>query len=361
MRKILTATFSLVLSLVLLNSAQAGTWTSAQINESGFGSDANYNSALFKHHGSMYAVVDNDHGIKLWQYDNSAGEWTEDADNSLVQNDEDTQVASIIKVQNKIYVALKNEINGLEIWAVQLGGDYTWSQVNESGFGDSNNFDGILYTDGNTLYVTVENSAGYAQIWASADQGETWAQQGENGLGNDVEKITAATTKNINSVLNHVIGTDDGKLYVSTDLVTWTLTNEFTDKITALEKFKNRLIIAVKDEDNGAKLYKSRDLENFTKFAEDGLGNTSNTEITMIRKNQNKNRLIITTKNEATGLEIWTTNKLNEDAWVQSYSAGIDNTYNTQIGDYIWYKGHRYVSTYNVVDGTEIYELDYTR
>lgn len=361
MKKILTATLSLVLSLVLLNSAQAVTWTSSQINESGFGNNANYSSALFKHHGNMYAVVDNDNGIKLWQYDNSTGEWTENTDSTLVQNNEDTQVASIVKVQDKIYVALKNETDGVEVWAKDISNTDAWNQVNENGFGDSNNVTGILYTDGSTVYAAAENSAGNAQIWASSDEGENWSQLGETGLGDNVEKITAASTKNIDGVLNYIIGTNEGKLYSSTDSITWTLINDFSSKITALEKFKGRLIIAVKDEDNGAKLYKSKDLVNFSKIAENGFGNANNTEITMMKKSKNGHRLIVATNNETTGLEIWSTNKLLEDSWVQSFSAGINNANNTKVGDYIWYKGDRYVSTYNAVDGTEIYELDYTR
>lgn len=347
------------------------TWETSQINESGFANTANESATIFKHHGKLFALAANASGMELWRWKKSQDSWQQVSNVDLVEDANNIEVSDISVFKGKIYIALHNSITGVEIWAASLGTGqadimknnrnrrYNWEQVNIDGFGDATNIKVTnFYKYQDTLYVATAGNEGasLAGIWSTTD-GATWVQKGEAGLGNNISEITAARVYKWLDETYYVIGTLDGKVYVSTDCETWTLAEEFDDAITSMIVFQKYLIVAVENTTEGAEVYATNDLETYTQAADNGFGNSNNTSVNFMRKDKKYQTLIVSTNNEEEGGELWSASVLENDAWQNLYTAGIDNANNIAFHDYIWYRGHQYLSTINAVDGVEVFEI----
>lgn len=371
-KKILMSIFLCSLLMLPVALFAENVLTANKINESGFGSVNNPSSTIFKHHGILFALTTNASGLELWRWAKSQDQWIQISDVDLVADPNNISIGAITVFEGRIYVAFNNSVTGAEVWAASLGSGqrnimkknheknkkYNWQQVNADGFGKTantiiNNF--FKYQD--VLYASSLNNSQtpLAEIWSTGD-GSTWTQMGETGLGNNIAEITAARTYKVSEQVYYVIGTLDGKLYISTDSLTWTLAKEFNDAITSLAVFQKSLLAAVENTTEGAELYATNDLIIFTEAADKGFGNANNTAVNF-RKDKKSGNLIALANNEQEGGELWYTAVLENDAWQNLFITGVDNVNNIAFHDYIWYKGNQYLSTINAINGTEIYQI----
>lgn len=347
----------LILFVLLLAPLTGLALDAEQVNESGFGYPANTASRIFRHHGWLFALTENENGVELWRKAKKTDQWTEITESKLTEDETNLEFGPIRVFKKKIYLALQNEITGVEVWAAQLHkfrhGLPIWQQVNEDGFGDAANIKITnFYLQAGVLHAAVENSNGYAQIWATED-GETWTHLSENGLGQSVEKITSANFFRS----NYYVGTSDGQLFKSSDKETWELVEEFDAAIKVMRKFRQYLYLAV-----GTTLYYTENGADFTLIEDNGFSvDSNNEEISNLWRSYPSYRLVpgqrwlvIATKNSQ-GFQIWKSK--DGQTWEAIIEDGLGNSNNIEVAGFLRYRHQRYLSTGNTIDGTEVYRL----
>ena len=172
-------------------------WT--QINEDGFGNLPSGNNrsveAMAVLDGILYAGTWNDiNGCQVWRYDGGTN-WTQINENAFGNMPSDGySVALAMEVFNgNLYVGTRNDEDGAEVW--RYDGDINWTQVNETGFGSTNNkaiWDLVVCND--SLYAgTMNMGGGGGQVWRY-DIGINWTQVNESGFGNTTNSMVTSMT-----------------------------------------------------------------------------------------------------------------------------------------------------------------------
>ncbi len=309
---------------------------------------------LFKHHGRLYAFVEKaDDDVAMYIADRSGDDWTElnnnvDSIADLMSNTK--AISRLTNYKHYLYAATVNKDGVAELWRIpKAGGPAVWKQVGESGFGDSANTDviGFMRKGGKMLYVVTENANGDGLF--GSEQGSSWEQVGEYGLGMNLTDLSAVENTPFNQLL--LVGTSGGKVYQAApnDLTSWFEVASLTDPVTAIQ----RHLIAVSN-DAGAMVYQLGSDGTTTAVGEVGLGNVNNTAVVGFRHVGTRAFALLT--NAVDGAEIRELN-LYSGAWDAVATGGFSNPNNTSLWHLTPYRGARYFVTVNQADGPEAFRL----
>ncbi|MBU1167269.1 chitobiase/beta-hexosaminidase C-terminal domain-containing protein [Patescibacteria group bacterium] len=190
--------------------------------------------------------------------------------------------------------------------------DYSWTQINTDGFGDSSNAESkaVAQYDGN-LYIGTKNTNTGGEVWVY--DGSTWTQSGTDGFGD-------AGNTGIYSLVS-----DDTYLYAGT----W----RFSDENGEVWRF---------------------DGSTWTQINVDGFGGT-NSSINALAVYDSK--LYAGTGNWATGCEVWRYDGPTTSDWTKVGDAGFGDSNNSEALSMGVYNSNLYVGTYNF-DGGQVWSYD---
>lgn len=186
-------------------------WTKVGGDGLGYPTNNRRINSMAIYDGDLYAGTANfNRGCQVWKSTDGTT-WTRVGTQGF--GDSDNTIASwMISYNGYLYVGTRNERDGVEIWRTAgVGGPpYTdWTQVNASGFGDSDNRHAASMAVFNGyLYVGTDNEDTGAEIWRTAGVGgppyTDWTQVNISGFGSP-DNIGAMS-----------MAVSDGQLYVGT-------------------------------------------------------------------------------------------------------------------------------------------------
>jgi len=145
-------------------------WTKVALN--GFGDKNNYViSGLVSFNGYLYASTTSFYweGIQVWRCqscDNQAS-WEKVVDNGF-GNVDNYGISNLIVYNDNLYLAIGNDMSGMEVWSSRTGNSGDWAQLASGGFGNSNNaspYYNNLCVFKDALYIGMENGINGAGIW----------------------------------------------------------------------------------------------------------------------------------------------------------------------------------------------------
>jgi len=167
-------------------------WT--QINEDGFGNEPSGNNRSVESmavlDGNLYSGTWNDvDGCQVWRYD-SGTSWTQVNENAFGNMPSGGYSVSLsMEVFNgNLYVGTRNDEDGTEVWRYESSTD--WTQVNETGFGSTNNYAiWSLAVHNDSLFAgTMNMGGGGGQVWRY-ESGASWTQVNAGGFGNSTNSM----------------------------------------------------------------------------------------------------------------------------------------------------------------------------
>ncbi|MCD4774213.1 MAG: T9SS type A sorting domain-containing protein [Bacteroidales bacterium] len=171
-------------------------WT--QVNVDGFGIVPSGNNrsveSMAVYNDILYAGTWNDDdGCQVWRYEGNTT-WTQVNVNAFGNMPTSGySVALAMEVfDEELYVGTRNDITGTEVWRYEDNTD--WTQVNNNGFGGTNNWaiwDLTVYND--SLYAGTMNMGDGSQLWRY-DSGTSWTQVNNNGFGNSSNSMITSMT-----------------------------------------------------------------------------------------------------------------------------------------------------------------------
>lgn len=145
----------------------------SQVNADGFGDTYNWGVVLQGFNGYLYAgtynyAASDNPGSELWRCQVCDGtDWQQLSVAKGFGDTENRAIRSLIIYHNELYAVTYNRTSGIEVWASSNGID--WEQVNEDGFGNSDNifpyWDNSTYAFDDGLYVGTWNSVDGGEIW----------------------------------------------------------------------------------------------------------------------------------------------------------------------------------------------------
>jgi hypothetical protein len=195
---------------------------------------------------------------------------------------------------------------------------YSWTQVNEDGFGDANNWGTIrLYVSGDYLYAGTGNNSG-AQIHRTSD-GTTWEAVTSDGFG-DTENYEF-----------HAFADLDGYLYAST------------------------LEAAAPANPTGAEIWRSQtgSAGSWVQVNTDGFGSADNTGARAMAVFGGY--LYVGTDNDTTGSEVWRTS--DGTTWEQINTDGFGDAVNSDSRALKVYNNYLYAGVYNGTAGGKLFRF----
>lgn len=364
MRKITNLSAIALLGTVALGGAAAAHATDVagiqvpliEVNTPGFGDSANTSSRLIRmtprigaEDAALYVVTTNENGIQLWKSTtNVAREWEQVSNAALTEDSTNVSVVDVAIMDSKLYV-LVNSSDGFEVW--QWSEDSDWTNVYEQH--GSNTVASMMKKAGDKLYVgEYSTSTGLAQLYASTD-GSTWSTVGDAGLSADSQVARVNDVAEFKG--DFYAFTSDGRVLRSTDSgstysVVYTSSLSGADFLVARKH--NGILYFGGSSDSGALLMATSNGSDFTTVTEDGFGNTQNTAVTEIKEKHGRVQAYM---ENGSGFEMYRMTHVRDNAtWELWIDAGANDADNTAVADVVSYHGHRYISTKNSTDGTEV-------
>lgn len=203
--------------------------------------------------------------------------------------------------------------------SVLASGKPQWTQVNESGFGDSQTgvitslteFRGQLYAG--TAPNVMPDRPGVAQIWRKGE-GNQWTAIMTDGFGNPN-----------NFGIDHLF-VFKGKLYAGT--------------INGVE---------------GGEIWRSSDGSAWERVVAGGFGTQTNGEVFRLFEFKDQLYASAVSYDPAHGFELWRTTTGNPDEWTRVVDNGFGNPNNATIGMTMQFKDHLYAGAYSFGLGDEIW------
>ncbi len=328
-----------------------GVWR--QINEDGFGdqngAEINFSSYAMAILGSdlFVATYKSVEGTEVWKYDGSI--WSQVNEDGFGGTDNDG-IDCMSVFGGRLYAGTYNTL-GTEIWRYISG--TTWELVNESGFGsgveNTVSFDMVEYNG--KLYV----GSGYTGRLFCFD-GISWSQVGTDGLGN-VNNIGIVSLCVFNNKLYIVTGNlVDGCEVFSYDglILTPVSTGGFGDGANFIATdgiivYQGKLIVGGYWNPTGTKVL-SYDGVNWVQINSNGFGDINNNNVTtFLIFGGHLYALVGNTSGRLYRYQGGT-------VWEQINSDGFGDINNVILGCAIEYSGKMLVSSGNSVTGIEIWQ-----
>ncbi len=234
-----------------------------------------------------------------------------------------------------IYAGTGND-SGAQIYRSFNG--TTWQTVTTNGFGDANNdefhsfanFSGYIYTG------TLKSVAGAAEVWRSqTGAAGTWTQVSTDGFGDpnntSIRAMTAFGNYLYAGTENFTTGTE---IWRTADGTSWSQANTdafggtlYTDT-RALDVYNNQLYAGTEDITNGAGIFRTSNGTSWTQVVTGGFDGVDNTNVLFLE--EFGGYLYAGTIN-ANGAEIWRSATGNSGTWSRVVNAGFGTATNTWI------------------------------
>ncbi len=162
-------------------SGDSNSWTKVAPTTAGTGADRVTGMTVFD--GALYAAIqfESEAPVAVWR--SFGGAWTTIVDDGFGESN--TILAGGTAVfNNYLYIGAGNSSTGAQLWRTNNPYEATsWEQIMTAPFNDTNNQKVEMVTvSQNKLYVSIKNTAGGIEIWRSAD-GSVWEQVNQDGFG----------------------------------------------------------------------------------------------------------------------------------------------------------------------------------
>ncbi|MBZ0108078.1 MAG: FG-GAP-like repeat-containing protein [Candidatus Scalindua rubra] len=325
-----------------------------QVNVDGFGDSNNSDDGFITFNEYLYAGTGNTTtGVEIWRSSDGT-DWIQVNQDGFGDSNNNSISGRVI-FQGYIYIATDNDITGIEVWRTSDGTN--WGQVNPDGFGDSNNVEGELIVFNGYLYASVDNPATGTEVWRSSD-GIDWTQVNQDGF--DDSNNVAGGFIVFNGYLyvtneNPTTGTEVWRTLDGTD---WGQVNQdgFDDlnneQIDGVQIFGCYLYVATINNNTGTEVWRTLDGTDWGQVNQDGFGDLNNGSIDGVQIFGSY--LYMATINSNTGTEIWKTH--DGASWTMANSRGFGDAGNNSA-DFTIYGNYLYAITENDVTGTEVWRL----
>ncbi len=236
-----------------------------------------------------------------------------------------------------IYAGTGND-NGAYIYRSSDG--TTWETITNDGFGDVANDEFHAFANfGNYIYAsTLKMVAGAGEVWRSQTGAVgTWAQVSTDGFGDANNTGMRAMTVFGNYLYAGTENTTTGtELWRSATGNTgdWTQANADAfgaadSDLRALKVYNNQLYAGTQDTINGARTLRSSDGTTWTPVVTGGFDGTDNTNVLFLE--EFGSYLYAGTINTTTGAEIWRSATGNSGTWSRVVNTGFGTATNTWI------------------------------
>jgi hypothetical protein len=173
-------------------------------------------------------------------------------------NSQNFSAFSMAVYSNQLYVGTWNNTDGCGIWRWDGPGSNDWTQVNTDGFGTAQNRGAhSMAVYGGRLYVGTGNSAEGFQVWTY--DGAAWSRVASNGLGNAANTFAGSMAVHDGRLYVGAFGTADVFAY---DGATWAPANagEFgnanNDGVRSLAVYDGKLYAGTYNTTDLAELYR---------------------------------------------------------------------------------------------------------
>jgi len=359
----------LVLGIGLVSPRRVYALSWAQVNTDGFGDSNNWGAICLQVFGDyIYVGISNStDGGQIWRSQTGElGSW-EAVTTDGFGDSENYEFSAFTTFNDYIYVStvkMDGALAGAEIWRSQTGAAGTWSQVNDSGFGDDGNY-GIraLEVLNGYLYAGTENANDGAEIWRTAD-GVSWTQVNSDGFG-DWDNISADALKAYNGRLYAGVYNSSGaKIFrFSEEEMAWeeVVSDGFGDgknwSVHLLEEFGGYLYAGTSTAAGGADLWRSEtgDTGSWESVMTGGFGDVSNSWIGYQGAVVNGGFWVGTRAASGVGAELWYSS--DGESWIQEGEGGFGDT-----GNYALYtatfKERLYIGFSNEMTGAEVWRSE---
>ncbi|MFC1981793.1 hypothetical protein ACFLVN_06105, partial [Chloroflexota bacterium] len=289
------------------------------------------------------------------------------------------RVASMAIYDGYLYVGLNNGVTGGEVWRIsvdgfQLGTD--WIQVNNDGFGDSDN-DRIrtLQVFENKLYAGTRNTVDGGQIWQTGAAGgppfTDWTKVGGDGLGYPLNnpRVNSMATYNGDLYAGTANFNKGCQIWKTTDGINWQRvgTQGFDDKnntvVSSMISYNNCLYVGTRNETDGVEIWRTEGVggppyTDWTQVNTSGFGDSSNRHAASMAVFNGC--LYVGTDNEDTGTQIWRTEGVGGPPyadWIQINVDGFGSLNNIGAMSMAVSNGQLYVGTWNGTGTGELWRM----
>jgi hypothetical protein len=252
-----------------------------------------------------------------------------------------------------------------------------WTQVIKAGFTDPNNSYAVSFAEykGHLYLSTIANESGTPYSGSDkvggdilrSEDGVTWEQIGEPGLGNPHNSTFRlvvfrdklyAVSDNLNDHGLEIWATSDGSKFTQIEQ------GGFGDKDSMTAQplvFNDRLILGVDNSTTGAQIWVSDDGESFRQVVAGGMGGKNNSSISTLAASDDpavvfKGRLYVGAANLQEGGEIWRTADGLE--WERVAQKGLERAGNVSLLPCLVFQDHLYVVGWSPepdLEGIEVY------
>jgi hypothetical protein len=361
----------------------------SQVNNNAFGLpavDGSYDNEegfeVLVYNDQLYVgqEADNTLGARLWR--TRAGitvpvdqsDWEEVAadaggnpfgDPDKIQND---HIDSLAEFNGYIYVSTANHTSitqkGTPVYRSADGSSGSWIQVNDAGFGSTQNEnfkDMIVYQTGGSDYLCggTWNSTDGAQAWCTTD-GTTWYQTNPSGFGDPANYLIASINEYNGALYFGVVNLNGGSLWRTDDLNTWMEVYHSNDRprIEVMEAFNGYFYIA-EGADNGRlstdptiRILRSNtgDPGSWAEVGSEIHADTHNTRTIVDGSIVYNGALYVGVMNNTTGIELWRT---DGSSWNQVGSNGLGHN-TTLAAEMVLFNGYLYAWTSDYTFGQAV-------
>lgn len=333
-----------------------------QVNQSGFGDPSNTQiSTLDVFNDQLYAGTWNLDDAQVWRSDDNLN-WTQFTPTFSAAS---PKIVAAEPFKDWFYIGTEPLIPPIrgEFWRTDGN---AWQLITANGFGDSNNFEFSAFAVfADQLYVATGNTTTGIEIWRSpSGNPDSWQQVNDDGF-DGTPTLPEVTMQVFNGYLYAGISrtaSSVAELWRTTNGATWTPV--FTDGlgdanntiIPAMEIFKGKLYLTLRNTTTGGQLWASTDGMDWTPVFQDGLGDSLNNHPYGLIEYEDYLYLVFSYFGK--GAEVWRSG--DGSSWVPIMTGGWGDE-NNKIGDYfdraaVVFKGSLFIGTSNDVDGGEIWQ-----
>jgi hypothetical protein len=291
----------------------------SQVNDDGFGDSDNMIIAhLIEFKNYLYAGTGNDaDGGEIWRSSNGT-DWNQVASGGFGDTDND-EIFRFAIFNNQLDASTWDwsQSKGTEIWRSSSGDTGTWSQVNATGFGDTDNQCAtVLEVFNGYLYAGTFNSDTGGEIWRTS-VGTTWNQVNTDGFG-------------------------DGNNHAASSFAV----------------FNGYLYAGTENDTTGGQVWRCStcDGSDWTQVVSNGFGSTNNRRAAALIASDNY--LYCVTSNDETGAEVWHSSTGDSGDWEQVGPDGFgdSNNVSTNLDNAVAVFNDRlYASTSNWANGGQVW------
>lgn len=301
-------------------SSDGNTWNQATIG--GFNTISNLAllpGEAFK--GYLYMGTHNPtQGAEIWR--TSGGDSWEQVVDGGFNGAANASVERVVVFKDMLYATVNNDVTGVEVWKSSSGDEFSWTQCNPDGFGDSNNNGlwAVEVLEGYLYVATAQTKGGGTgvEVWRT-DDGTNWDQVNVDGFGYD-------------SMMNPWIESFKGYLYLLSGTPG-----------TATQIWRCDIC----------------DGTDWERVVNLGFGNLNNSRGEYLLEYEDY--LYASTVNEATGTEIWRTT--DGTRWGSVMTGGFGDAHNVSIWSGAIFNGQLFFGTLNnagwllPAEGTQIWKF----